>query len=242
MKLRNAILMIGSMLVLTGALAAQETTPREFVDLFNGTDLTGWVDVNTTPETWSVRDGLLVCSGQPIGVMRSEKQYENFILHIEWRHMEAGGNSGVFVWSEGTVPEGKQLPKGVEVQMLELDWVNQHKNKDGSLPPIAYVHGELFGANGAVTIPDNPRGNRSKSIENRCKGKGEWNVYDVVCVDGVIKLAVNGKFVNGISGSSVKKGYLCLESEGAEIHFPNIRILELPPGITTPEQVAPLVK
>ena len=58
----------------------------------------------------------------------------------------------------------------------------------------------------------------------RCKGKGEWNVYDVVCVDGVIKLAVNGKFVNGIRGSSQKKGYLCLESEGAEIHFRSIRI------------------
>ena len=100
----------------------------------------------------------------------------------------------------------------------------------------------LFGANGAVTIPDNPRGSRSKSIENRCKGKGEWNVYDVVCVDGVIKLAVNGKFVNGISGSSVRKGYLCLESEGAEIHFRNIRILELPPGVITPEQTAPVVE
>jgi hypothetical protein len=242
MKYRLAMLIVASLVVLAGQLAAQETTPREFVDLFNGKDLSGWVDVNTTPETWSVQDGLLVCSGHPIGVMRSEKQYENFILHIEWRHMEAGGNSGVFVWSEGTVPEGKQLPKGVEVQMLELDWVNQHKNKDGSLPPIAYVHGELFGANGAVTIPDNPRGDRSKSIENRCKGKGEWNVYDVVCVDGVIKLAVNGKFVNGISGSSVKKGYLCLESEGAEIHFRNIRILELPPGITTPDEVAPAVE
>jgi hypothetical protein len=156
--------------------------------------------------------------------------------------MEAGGNSGVFVWSEGTVPEGAQLPKGVEVQMLELDWVNQNKGADGTVPPIAYVHGELFGANGAVTIPDNPRGSRSKSVENRCKGKGEWNVYDVVCVDGVIKLAVNGKFVNGISGSSVKKGYLCLESEGAEIHFRNIRILELPAGVITPEQIAPVVQ
>lgn len=242
MKYRVILLAAACLAILTGHAAAQSAEAPQFVDLFNGTDLTGWVDVNTSPETWSVRDGLLVCTGQPIGVMRSEKQYENFILHIEWRHMEAGGNSGVFVWSEGTVPEGKQLPKGVEVQMLELDWVNQHKNADGTLPPIAYVHGELFGANGAVTIPDNPRGSRSMSIENRCKGKGEWNVYDVVCVDGVIKLAVNGKFVNGISGSSVKKGYLCLESEGAEIHFRNIRILELPPGITTPEQAAPAVE
>jgi hypothetical protein len=220
---------------------AQAEEVPGYRDLFNGKDLSGWVNVNTDPDTWSVRDGLLVCTGKPIGVMRTEKQYENFLLHIEWRHMEAGGNSGVFAWSTGTVPEGRRLPTGLEVQMLELDWVNQHKQKDGTLPPIAYVHGELFGAGGLTLVPDNPRNTRSKSLENRCKGKGEWNVYDAVFVDGVVKLAVNGKFVNGVSQSSIKKGYLCLESEGAEIHFRNIKILELPPGITTPEQVAPVV-
>ena len=234
-------LMCSSLLLLSGQVPLHAAEPLEFIDIFNGKDLSGWVDVNTSEDTWTVRDGLLVCSGHPIGVMRSEKQYENFVLHIEWRHMEAGGNSGVFVWSRGAIAEGKRLPMGVEVQMLELDWVNQHKGKDGKLPPIAYVHGELFGALGATTVPDNPRGTRSKSIENRCKGKGEWNVYDVVCVDGVIKLSVNGKFVNGIRESSVKKGYLCLESEGAEIHFRNIRIMELPPGMATAEETAPLV-
>jgi hypothetical protein len=231
---------VSLLLGLSGIARAAE--PLQFRDLFNGKDLTGWVNVNTAPDTWSVRDGLLVCTGHPIGVMRSDRQYENFLLHVEWRHMEAGGNSGVFAWSEGTVPEGRRLPKGLEIQMLELDWVNQHKMKDGTLPPIAYVHGELFGANGLTTAPDNPRGTRSKSIENRCKGKGEWNTYDVVCVDGVVKLSVNGKFVNGVRQSSVKKGYLCLESEGAEIHFRSIRIMELPPGITTPEQTAAVVE
>ncbi|HUP77319.1 MAG TPA: DUF1080 domain-containing protein [Pirellula sp.] len=229
-------------LLLSGCFQVHASEPIQSRDLFNGRDLSGWVAVNTEKDTWSVRDGLLVCTGKPIGVMRTDKQYENFLLHIEWRHMEPGGNSGVFAWSEGTVPEGKRLPKGLEVQMLELDWVKQHKLKDGTLPPIAYVHGELFGANGLNTTPDNPRGNRSKSVENRCKGKGEWNEYDVVFVDGVVKLAINGKFVNGISQSSVRKGYLCLESEGAEIHFRNIRILELPPGMTTPEQTAPVVE
>jgi hypothetical protein len=213
----------------------------EFRDLFNGKDLTGWVNVNCKPDTWSVKDGMIVCTGKPIGVMRTEKQYENFMIHIEWRHMTAGGNSGLFVWSEGTVPEGKQLPKGVEVQMLELDWVNQHKDKNGNPPPVAYVHGEVFGV-GVQTIPDLARGTRSMSAENRCKGKGEWNTYDVVCVDGTIKLSVNGKFVNGVSKSSIKRGYICLESEGSEIHFRNIRICELPPGITAPEQSAPPVE
>ena len=48
----------------------------EFRDLFNGKDLTGWVNVNTAPDTWKVKDGTLICSGHPIGVMRSDKQYE----------------------------------------------------------------------------------------------------------------------------------------------------------------------
>src|SRR5687768_15599917 len=56
-----------------------------------------WMNVNTTGSTWSKKEGgILVCSGHPIGVIRTEKQYENFMLHIEWKHMEAGGNSGVF--------------------------------------------------------------------------------------------------------------------------------------------------
>lgn len=186
-----------------------------------------WINVNTNADTWKKNKDLLICTGSPIGVIRSEKQYENFILQIEWKHMEAGGNSGVFVWSDARPDEKSRLPGGVEVQMLELDWVNLNLN-DGKKPPIAYVHGELFGVGGVETVPDNPRGTRSMSIENRCKGKGEWNSYTVVCVDGVIKLSVNGKVVNGISKSTARKGYLCLESEGAEIQFRNLKIIQLP--------------
>lgn len=227
-----------AVLSVTALLHSEE--PPAFHPLFNGTDLTGWVNVNTGPDTWSVKDGLLVCSGKPTGVMRSEKQYENFILHIEWMHMEAGGNSGVFVWSEGAPAPGKDLPKGMEVQMLELEWPKLHPTKDGQPNHPGYVSGELFGANGLEAVPDNPRGRRSMSWEFRCKGKGEWNTYDVVCVDGTIKLSINGKFVNGMSQATVRKGYLCLESEGAEIHFRNIQILELPAGRATPEQTAPV--
>ncbi|MDD7984744.1 DUF1080 domain-containing protein [Lentisphaera marina] len=212
-----------------------ETSDLSFKELFNGKDLSGWVNVNTAEDTWSVKDGLLICSGKPIGVMRSDKQYENFILEIEWRHMKAGGNSGVFIWSEGKGYKNKPLPKGVEVQMLELQWSKIHKRTD------AYVSGELFGSMGLKTVPDNPRGTRSMGLEMRCKGVGEWNRYTVVAVDGVVKLAINGKFVNGLSHCEIKKGYLCLEAEGSEIHFRKIRIMELEPGITQEEQKAPKV-
>ncbi|MCP5536885.1 MAG: DUF1080 domain-containing protein [Akkermansiaceae bacterium] len=231
-----------SLLLLTFASTMAQQAMPQWKPLFNGKDLTGWVDVNTSPETWEVQNGILICKGKPIGVMRTDQQYENYILHIEWKHTEAGGNSGVFVWSDPTPAKGSPYPKGVEVQMLELDWPKLHPDKSGKPRPIEFVHGEVWGIMGLHTTPDNPRGVRSSSIENRCKPRGEWNVYQVVCIDGVIKLSVNGKFVNGISKATQKKGYICLESEGAEIHFRNIKILELPPGVTTPKQTAPVIK
>jgi hypothetical protein len=187
-----------------------------------------------------VEDGMLVCSGHPTGVMRTDRQYENFVLHVEWMHTEPGGNSGMFLWSGPKPANNSPFPQGVEVQMLELDWPKLNPDRDGKPRPLAYVHGELFGVQGVKSVPDNPRGDRSMSVENRCKGRGEWNTYDVVAVDGVLKLSVNGKFVNGISRTTQKKGYICMESEGAKIYFRNIRIMELPPGVTTPEQSAPV--
>ena len=229
------MLCITGLLLMAGILSAQESLfqfgkEMDQQELISGKtaqweDLQ-WIQVNTEAETWKVEGNELICSGHPIGVVRSEKRYENFLVHIEWTHMEPGGNSGTFVWSDAE-PGGNRLPNGVEVQMLELDWVKLN-TRDGKAPPEAYVSGEIFGVGGVETLPDNPRGTRSKSVEMRCKGKGEWNTYDVVCVDGTIKLSINGKFVNGISQSTQKAGYICLESEGAEIHFRNIRVIPLP--------------
>ena len=234
---RFGVAILMAWLLLTVQATPPATVP-EFRDLFNGKDLAGWVNVNTAEDTWRVEDGMLVCSGHPIGVMRTDRQYENFLLHVEWMHTEPGGNSGMFLWSGPRANPGSPFPDGVEVQMLELEWPNLNK-RNGVTPPVAYVHGELFGVGKLKTVPDNPRGPRSMSIENRCKGRGEWNTYDVVAVDGVLKLAVNGKFVNGIRGATQKKGYICMESEGAKIFFHNIRIMELPPGVTAPDQAAP---
>jgi len=236
MKRWVIVSLLGCLLLLTAGTQAADVPV--YRDLFNGKDLTGWVNVNTAADTWKWEDGMLVCSGHPIGVMRTEKQYENFLLHVEWMHTEPGGNSGMFLWSGPQANPGSPFPNGVEVQMLELEWPNLNK-RNGVTPPVAYVHGELFGVGKLKTTPDNPRGERSMSIENRCKGRGEWNTYDVVAVDGVIKLSVNGKFVNGISRATQKKGYICMESEGAKIYFRNVRIMELPPGVTSPEQSAP---
>ena len=231
------IVIVAVFAVLIPVPAFAQPAPR-FQELFNGKDLAGWTNINTNPDTWAWRDGMVVTTGKPIGVMCTDRMYENFVLHVEWMHLEAGGNSGAFLWSNANPSPKNRLPDGIEVQMLDLEWVKLN-TRNGVEPPIAYVHGEVFGVGGLKIVPDNPRGERSMSFENRAVGKGQWNTYDVVAVDGVVKLSVNGKFVNGISGSARRKGYLCLEAEGSEIRFRNVRLLELPPGMATPEQTAP---
>ena len=68
-------------------------------------------------ETWWVEDGMLKCSGKSIGVMERADNMKTF-AHVEWRHMEAGGNSEFLAWSDA-IPFGNRLPKGLEIQMLD---------------------------------------------------------------------------------------------------------------------------
>ncbi|MEX2435130.1 MAG: DUF1080 domain-containing protein, partial [Balneolaceae bacterium] len=132
-----------------------------FKKLFNGKDLTNFVDINTSEDTWYVEDRLLKCTGLPIGVMRTERQFENFILDIEWRFMEEGGNSGCFIWSDGEPYQDSPFPTGMEVQMLDPQWAAINER------PVEYVQGHLFPVMGLEgTIPDNPSdiSGRSKSL------------------------------------------------------------------------------
>src|SRR5436190_21445948 len=116
MKRIAAVLLLGCLSLLTGGRPGGAAPVPEFRDLFNGKDLTGWINVNTDPDTWKVKDGILICSGHPIGVMRTDRQYANFVLHVEWMHMEAGGNSGVFAWSNSRPNPTSRLPNGIETQ------------------------------------------------------------------------------------------------------------------------------
>jgi hypothetical protein len=212
-------------------LAAEE---EGFVSLFNGRDLTGWVNVNCAPETWSVRDGLIHCTGHPTGALRTPREYENFILELEWRHLSSGGNSGVFIWASPIAAPGVPFLRGIEVQVLDHGFNVPGKNQWYT------THGDVFPIHGATMKPfGRHNGMRSFPSEERSKGTPEWNHYRIVCDHGVIRLHVNGKEVSGGEECNYRKGYLGLESEGAPVEFRNIRIKELPPSGATVEQSAP---
>ena len=203
--------------------------------IFNGKDLTGWVPVNIAPGTFSVKDGMLVTTGHPIGVLRREKMVENFVLELEWQHMTKGGNSGVFAWGDGFPAPGTSYPRGIEIQVLDNGFDAKGKNEWFS------THGDIFAVNGAkLTVAGriSPNGQRSFPMEERSKSSPEWNHYRLVGNNGDLSLSVNGKEVTIAKAASPRKGYLMLESEGAECHYRNIRFRELPSTNPKPEETA----
>jgi hypothetical protein len=228
--------------VLAAALPAQDKKPAavdaDFKPMFNGKDLSGWVNVNCHPDTFFVKDGEIITTGKPTGYLRTDKQYENFVLEVDWMHVNKTevGNSGLFVWGDPLPAVGTEYTRGIEVQVL----VNlEYKDKEGRI--TATSHGDLFSIWGAKCVPDRPHPSgweRCLPNENRAKGGGEWNHYKVTANDGVIKLEVNGKEVSGVSKCVPRKGYLALESEGAECHFKNLKIKELPSTNPKPEECA----
>ena len=60
------------------------------------------------------------------------------------------------------------------------------------------------------------------------RGINVWNHYYVRCINGEVRLWVNGEEASGGTGCKPATGYLCLESEGSPIDFRNLRIRELP--------------
>ncbi len=210
-----------------------------FLPMFNGKDLSGWVNVNCHPSTFFTKDEEVITTGKPTGYLRTPKQYENFILEMDWMHVNTKdvGNSGLFVWGDPLPAVGTGYTRGIEVQVL----VNLEYRDKKTNAITATSQGDLFSIWGAHCTPDRPHPlgwERCLPNGNYAKGGGEWNHYRVTANDGVIKLEVNGKEVSGVSKCSPRKGYLALESEGAECHFKNMKIKELPSTNPKPEDVA----
>lgn len=196
MKLPSLAAHLALLIVLGSGRRAAGAESESFRPLFNGTDLSGWVNVNCAPGTWSATNGLIFCTGAPIGELRTTRMFQNFVLELEWRHLKAQGNAGVFVWADALTARGEPFIRGVEVQVL-----------DGREGPGHTSDGDIFPIHGARMVPVNGRGgDRAFPSEKRMKPSPEWNHYRIECVDGAIALAVNGKVVTRGSEASPRRG------------------------------------
>ena len=85
--MRYPSLLLAGVLFATAAFAADDA----WQPLFNGKDFTGWKfflkDKDADPaKTWSVVDDYVRCTGVPRGYFYTDKPYENYVLHYEWRY------------------------------------------------------------------------------------------------------------------------------------------------------------
>lgn len=188
------------------------------IPLFNGKDLCGWTyhlaDPNVKMEdVWSIDGdhGILICKGRPAGYIRTVADFTNYILRLEWRWApEDKGfrNSGVLLRMRG---EDKIWPKSIEAQLMS-----------GSAGDFWLIDG--------VKLDTDPARINPNASTNRIKAKmaekpiGEWNEYEIIVDGDHVVLEINGQIVNEGTGAEVVPGKICLQSEGAEIHFRNIRL------------------
>src|SRR5437667_3533520 len=145
------------------SMPADENKDDGSVPMFNGKDLSGWVNVNCAPGTFFVKVGEIITTGKPTGFLRTAKQYENFIAEFDWMHVNktAVGNSGFFVWADPLPAVGTPYTRGIEVQVL----VNLEKEG------YYTSQGDLFSIHGATCKPDRPHPHgweRCLPSENRC--------------------------------------------------------------------------
>ncbi len=224
-------------LSVTHAAEPQEK-PRAFIDgsspgwkALTGDD---FVNVNCDDDTWSWQGGHAHCTGKPVGVIRSQREFTNFELVVEWRHLRSGGNSGVFLWgTEESLAalEPGQLPQGIEVQVLDHGYAEAYEKRSGKKSDWFTTHGDVFPTGSSKMTPFPPvapNGKRSFPSKNLSKGINEWNHYYIRAINGEVRLWVNGEEVSGGTDCDPAHGYLCLESEGSPVEFKNLRIRELP--------------
>lgn len=200
------------------AAPGQRSLPRpQEIKLFNGKNFAGWTAHLSDPsarwqDTWSVdaREEILICKGRPTGYLRTVKDYKNFILRLEWRYVKPG-NSGVLLRVQ---PPDKVWPRSIEAQL-----------QSGAAGDFWLIDGAKLDTPEERVNKDAP-GHRLRSGTNE-KPIGEWNAYEIVCEDGKITLNVNGQILNEGENADPIPGKIALQSEGAEIHFRNIRIIPL---------------
>ncbi|MCP4170374.1 MAG: DUF1080 domain-containing protein [Fuerstiella sp.] len=175
--------------------------------LFNGKDLTGW-----TGADYEVKEGTLICRGK---VLRTEKQYSNYILEFDFL-LPPRGNNGLGIHYPG---EGRPSGAGMELQILDNSHPKYAKLKDSQ------YHGSLYKLQAAK--------------RGFLKSAGEWN-HQKVTVDGArVQVELNGVTILTANldelatkfpkhkGVKRRTGHLCFCGHGDPVRFRNITILEL---------------
>ncbi|HPM82607.1 MAG TPA: DUF1080 domain-containing protein [Candidatus Anammoximicrobium sp.] len=183
--------------------------------------LDGWksfhLDGAKTADVWSLDDpGVLHCKGSPLGYLYTEKDYDNFVLDLDWRWPpgKEPGKGGVLI---RTIGPNKIWPKSLEAQINAGDagdfWGLDGYALDGPADRKKTLDHPQFGKLTNVK--------KSAAVE---KPAGQWNHYRIVAEGPVVTLEINGQIVNRATACETAPGKILLTAEGSAIEFRNVQI------------------
>jgi hypothetical protein len=232
--MKNALIALLVLLPQDSELVA-DGVPKKVHSLFNGKDLTGWTaDVPkkdtdpSLPDSFIVRDGLLVSKGEPRGHLITNAVYRDYRLTVEYRFAGKAGNCGILVHSSKPRALSNMFPQSIECQMFSgnagdfwciqenIEVPDMEKRRPKSKPDQKYGGGPQD-ARRILNLTDNSE-----------KPVGEWNTMVIECRGRGIKVWVNGDLVNEGSNCTADRGKISLQAEGTEVEVRKFEIGPLP--------------
>jgi hypothetical protein len=216
--------------------AATAVVPHEVTPLFDGKDLSGWeADVPARdrnpglPESFVVRDGMLVSMGKPEGHLITKQAYRDYRLEVEYRFPGQGGNCGVLVHASKPRALYKMFPQSIEVQMMSGDagdfWCIQEDIKvpDMEKRRPRKANEKWGGAEGDARRILNLTDGSEKPL-------GQWNTMVIEARGRNLAVWVNGDKVNDGFDATADRGKIAIQAEGTEVEFRKVEIGPLPPA------------
>lgn len=186
---------------------------EDFVSLFNGKDLTGWVGAT---DSYEVVNGAIQCKQDFGGNLLTEKQYEDFVVRLQFK-TPPGGNNGLAI--RMPIVDAEEYPANIamELQILDDNHIMYAKLRDNQ------YHGSAYGIKGAH------RG----YLRPAC----QWNTQEVTVKASTIKVVLNGYTIleTDLSKDAPEdhpsransKGHFGFTGHFDQVQFRNIRIKEL---------------
>ena len=221
--MRKTALHLTALAVLAGCATVGHSD--DWVSLFDGESLDGWIQKNGTA-TYVVKDGAILgttAEGSPNSFLCSEKDYGNFELEFEVMLNDNELNSGVQIRSTTAAPEGDAKFGRVNGPQVEI----AASGPDGAQSGLIY--GEACG------------GWMSKDAETRMYKAfkdGAWNHYRIVANGARIQTWINGEPIEDLVDeekfASHPKGFIGLQVHGIgegkgpySVMWKNIKVKEL---------------
>ena len=203
---------IAALGVLLGCILFTSGQPTHAVTattaLFNGRNLDGWDIVNDGQ--FSVGDGVLTVN-RGTGWLRSDATFGDFVLTMEFRFLEEGANSGIFVRTGPTSNDDENgwPNNGYQVQCMD------------TLTGTPLAHLIPYGA------PPFEHHSDIDALKRAYKPAGEWHTYDIKAEGENLTVHLNGVLIT--TATSIKRltGHIGIQGEHGLLEFRKIEVDEI---------------